>query len=236
MATAYTVTEIGYEEGIEVCREPIPHISLGSRGKSVISVSINLDDFSSSILRLDKASYTKKDDCEDYVISKSIKADKDCALVLAKMLQEPNEACDVFWSGTEFKSIPCTLQNKRKDLRICPLCRTTFPSSDRPIALNSPQNIHPPSGTVMHWDPFPPKLVDCLGWGFETTPEGLITRSSKLLLLYPGACFRVYYHNALKLLINPMYIAWDGKELQITDWNPQSKITTTNVQTAHSVA
>lgn len=128
------------------------------------------------------------------------------------------------WTGINGGFAPCLCRGK--DLGI--FDRETTPEGDRCIycgilleEYGNYLHYHPHSGNSYQYEPFPSQGVTVLAEGYRAQGEAgrMGGHAVRLLVMEPGACFRVVRFGRLYGAPAERIVYWDGENLRLGEYN-----------------
>ena len=209
----FTVTESAVSEGIAVTQTPYAHIGVGEegRGREYVRVALGKRDFPEGTVRIGAASVLKTRERGTLLVVAPCPGDDRRALALVDIAAGFRGG--TAWTGVTTDVAPCPNRGKPRGYDVtdhageCNACGAIVPED----------GVHADEGTVTPWPAFPPAGITVLAEGARAQGDAgrMGGHAVRLLIMEPGAMFRVVRSGRLYGAPSKRYVRWTGERMEL---------------------
>lgn len=220
----FNVSTQAVSEGIPTQKTPYLHVGVGEegRGRKYVRVALGKQDFSEETKSVASASVIKTAENGTILIVKEKDPSDRRALVLVNIAAGYRGGTT--WTGVTTVKTPCKRRGQCLFDAECQNCGTKL-ESGKP---------HPDDGMAYDWPAFPCTGVTVLAGGYCADGDAgrMGGHAVKLLIMEPGAMFRVSRSGRLYGAPSKRYVRWTGEKLELGSFDELFPATTEEITQA----
>ena len=218
----FTVNGEGASEGIYISCTPYPHIPVGREGRGRklerFPVASRFADRlaegkeikEGDVLLVERASVLKTKERGTLLLVEERNHDDRRALALVGI--RGGYRGSTKWTAVDKEETPCPERGNRLFLSYCSDC------NESGVIDQDGYTVHPDKGVVVKYAPFPSAGITILAEGYGA--EGAAGYAGgphwvRLIIMEPGACFRVVRRGRLYGGPSELYVYWDGERMRV---------------------